>query len=308
MSNSVEGLDVKIQSFEEEPFQTVYDGDNPLYASARIAVWGNPDADGYFSQYTTKVTFMGKQLVWHKWAVTPLLEVQNEIIKQDIKYHWEDLQTYNNRNIAGTSVKSMHSWPLAIDINPKNNPYRRDNKLITDIPYEIINIFKNHGFNWGGNYKTIKDTMHFEYMGVPKKDIVIMDLKKGDKGNTVREAQSILSAYGYDLAVDGIFGPRTEAMVLSFQASRNLPKTGIINSRTWTEFKSSDRLLRRGLTGPDVYWLQRILDRVDFKLAVDGIFGPNTEKYVKQFQSKRSLKVDGLVGKNTWYQLRRVSN
>jgi hypothetical protein len=308
MNDSVEGLPHAIETYDEEPFSLVLIGEEPLYASAKYAVWGNPDASDYYDTYVRSVTFMGQVKAWHKWAVLPLKVVEAEIKAKNITYAWTDLQTYNNRNIAGTKVKSMHAWPLAIDINPAKNPYRKDNKLITDIPYEIVTIFENNGFKWGGHFKTIKDPMHFEYIGVPKKEVTIIDLKKGDTGNLVREAQSMLAAYGYNLTVDGIFGVRTEAMVLSFQASRNLPKTGIINSVTWTEFKSKDRLLRKGTSGPDVYWMQRILDRVGHKITIDGIFGKNTEFFVKSFQTKHGLTADGLVGKNTWFQLRKVSN
>jgi murein L,D-transpeptidase YcbB/YkuD len=35
-------------------------------------------------------------------------------------------------------------------------------------------------------------------------------------------------------------------------------------------------------------------------LAVDGMFGTQTEKVVKKFQSVHSLAQDGVVGSNTW--------
>jgi Putative peptidoglycan binding domain/CHAP domain len=38
-------------------------------------------------------------------------------------------------------------------------------------------------------------------------------------------------------------------------------------------------------------------------LAVDGIFGPNTENAVKDFQTKKGLSVDGIVGPHTWHTL-----
>lgn len=53
--------------------------------------------------------------------------------------------------------------------------------------------------------------------------------------------------------------------------------------------------LRRGSRGPDVVELQQRL-----RLTADGIFGPKTDRAVRQFQRKSGLKVDGIVGPATW--------
>ena len=37
--------------------------------------------------------------------------------------------------------------------------------------------------------------------------------------------------------------------------------------------------------------------------TADGIFGYNTERAVKNYQSARGLSADGIVGKNTWTRL-----
>jgi hypothetical protein len=54
------------------------------------------------------------------------------------------------------------------------------------------------------------------------------------------------------------------------------------------------RTLRRGATGEDVRALQSVLG-----LSADGIFGPNTERAVKDFQAAHALDVDGVVGPAT---------
>jgi peptidoglycan hydrolase-like protein with peptidoglycan-binding domain len=35
-------------------------------------------------------------------------------------------------------------------------------------------------------------------------------------------------------------------------------------------------------------------------LEVDGIYGPETESVAERFQAEKGLRVDGLVGINTW--------
>jgi peptidoglycan hydrolase-like protein with peptidoglycan-binding domain len=40
-----------------------------------------------------------------------------------------------------------------------------------------------------------------------------------------------------------------------------------------------------------------------YPLAKDGIFGPQTENAVKDFQTKKGIAVDGIVGPVTWHNL-----
>ncbi|GAA2713352.1 peptidoglycan-binding protein [Micromonospora olivasterospora] len=64
------------------------------------------------------------------------------------------------------------------------------------------------------------------------------------------------------------------------------------------------RNLRRGDRGDDVRELQRLADAVGAKLAVDGIFGPRTDAWVRAYQKSRRLTIDGIVGPKTLAALR----
>ena len=59
-------------------------------------------------------------------------------------------------------------------------------------------------------------------------------VRRGDSGEAVRLLQSLLQARGYDLVVDGIFGPATEAAVKAFQMAANLSVDGIVGPNTWS--------------------------------------------------------------------------
>jgi peptidoglycan hydrolase-like protein with peptidoglycan-binding domain len=59
-------------------------------------------------------------------------------------------------------------------------------------------------------------------------------------------------------------------------------------------------LLRQGSTGNSVKQLQQMLNAAGAHLKVDGIFGPQTEAAVRQFQQTHHLQVDGIVGPQTW--------
>lgn len=58
-------------------------------------------------------------------------------------------------------------------------------------------------------------------------------------------------------------------------------------------------ILKKGNKGSSIKTLQKRLNEFNAKLTIDGDFGPVTEKAVRDFQKKSSLRVDGLVGKNT---------
>ena len=62
-------------------------------------------------------------------------------------------------------------------------------------------------------------------------------------------------------------------------------------------------------TGFDVLYLQQLLRAKGYtKIYDDGVFGPNTDAAVRNFQLVQGLTVDGVVGPNTWKKLISVLN
>jgi len=55
--------------------------------------------------------------------------------------------------------------------------------------------------------------------------------------------------------------------------------------------------------GDSVRLLQELLNKAGYELIVDGDFGKKTEDAVKDFQKKKNLIVDGIVGTKTWMKL-----
>lgn len=62
-------------------------------------------------------------------------------------------------------------------------------------------------------------------------------------------------------------------------------------------------VLKRGSTGPEVKILQEQLNTIGCGCDVDGIFGPGTEKAVKNFQTAYAIDSDGIVGEATRIKL-----
>lgn len=59
--------------------------------------------------------------------------------------------------------------------------------------------------------------------------------------------------------------------------------------------------IKNGSKNGDVKICQELLNKYgNYGLIVDGVFGTNTEKAVKDFQKKNGLVADGIVGSNTW--------
>ncbi len=88
---------------------------------------------------------------------------------EDKKYLYPPGGTYNCRPVADTDQTSMHGWGAAIDIKPAYSNYWLWRRTATGmpayvnrIPPDIVAIFEQHGFIWGGRWAHF-DTMHFEY-------------------------------------------------------------------------------------------------------------------------------------------------
>lgn len=80
-------------------------------------------------------------------------------------YEIKSLGGYNYRNIAGSNRLSNHASGNAIDINPLTNPDTgRGGRLVTDMPPGVSDIASKYGINWGGDWRSKKDAMHFEVL------------------------------------------------------------------------------------------------------------------------------------------------
>jgi len=130
-------------------------------------------------------------------------------------------------------------------------------------------------------------------------------LRKGAKGQAVKDLQAALKALGLDPGpVDGVFGRKTEDAVKEFQKRAGIDADGVAGPITWLNIDEADQsepLLKKGSTGLPVRRLQNRMKLAGFDVdEVDGRFGANTEAAVKDLQGQAGLEVDGVVGPKTW--------
>ena len=136
-------------------------------------------------------------------------------------------------------------------------------------------------------------------------------VKNGATGHPVKTLQHLLRARGHGVAVDGVFGPNTEAAVKAFQSGHSLVPDGIVNAMTWGALVVQVRSGSRGdaVKGVQEEFQFRNLSGDPTKgPQIDGIFGPVTDAAVRGFQHALSLDipsvaVDGIVGPVTWQAL-----
>lgn len=126
-------------------------------------------------------------------------------------------------------------------------------------------------------------------------------VQKGDQAFPVRSLQQLLRARNHPVAVDGIFGPKTEAAVKQFQQSKGLSADGKVGKQTWPKLIVQ---VRKGDSGDAVRGVQEVIQFHDQSNNppnhVDGIFGPKTDRWVRGFQDAVGTAVDGIVGPITW--------
>ena len=123
---------------------------------------------------------------------------------------------------------------------------------------------------------------------------------RGDKNTNVTAIQYLLRAHGGSLPVDGVFGRATEKALRQFQGAHRLVASGKTNDATWETLLVSVRL---GSRGPAVKAVQVELRDEGYGVAVDGVFGPRMKDAVRKLQARAGQTADGIVGRNTWYEL-----
>lgn len=158
-------------------------------------------------------------------------------------FHEQDLLYAQGRTAPGPIVtnaqagESRHNYGLAFDVAfrapPAGSPFGDEN------PWEEIgSLGKALGLEWGGDWTRLRDRPHFQlpspYDVATLRAATISRLRRDMPAAAapVRELQGLLNRAGFPAgAVDGEFGPLTEAAVQALQRAAGLVPSGIVQLR-----------------------------------------------------------------------------
>lgn len=155
-------------------------------------------------------SLFGKEVTINKNIAPSLDNIQKEVNALNTGYSFDDIQTLNYRSKRGGGGLSLHSFGIAIDINPSRNPLQpgKRSEIQMDIPESIINAFRKNGFFWGGDWTGYADPMHFEWYG-GKVYGSILDSQSGQKiisgiNSTIDGTGIPVDNGDYNIAVESI--------------------------------------------------------------------------------------------------------
>lgn len=230
------------------------------------------------------------------------------------------------RNTNAPSVWSEHASATAIDLNAMRHPNGKSGTFTANQVREIQKIIDEVGGPSVVRWLKGFDEMHFEVRATPAKlrSVTVpvaapvdqtpgaRTLAKGDVGPDVEHAQRAINAYNgnNDLNPNGDFDDKTDAAVRTFQRRLGLTVDGIIGPATWSKLTgdipagsgggsnagggvgTTRPALKRGAKGKEVADVQAFLNRYAPRyssLEVDGAFGGETEKVVRELNGRLGL-------------------
>jgi len=154
-------------------------------------------------------------------------------------------------------------------------------------------------------------------------------LQQGDEGDAVTSLQTALKKLNYyDGPITGFFGPLTEEAVIRFQQAKGLTADGVVGPQTLAALSGGQSTggqpnnqgsgvpipistggttTTGGTSSNALADLQTKLNTLGYYFgSIDGIYGPQTERAIRDFQSANGLNPDGFLGPETQAKLNAV--
>ena len=133
------------------------------------------------------------------------------------------------------------------------------------------------------------------YAGVDEKV-----LYKNGNSATTRNLQAALKSTGFvKIYTSASYTNKQDKLKRGDILLKSGSHVAVVISNDGNPYTLTEKVLRKGMKGESVKWLQWELNRHGYNLVVDGDFGTKTATAVISFQQKNHLMVDALVGSQT---------
>ncbi|MFT5875987.1 MAG: peptidoglycan hydrolase-like protein with peptidoglycan-binding domain [Clostridium sp.] len=278
-----------------------------------------------------KTLIPGALLSYEKYNILPSLTIAQAILEigwmQYVKGNnifgikWTtgcgyEVQEFNTHEIiSGVSTpmvckfRKYDTLEASILDHGKLLSFTRYKSVITSIDYKeaCLNVY-NSGYCTDNEYPKklmaiIEQNKLYVYDSAPKSKI-----SKNTTAEDIKYLQKCLNfmkitdVNNNALVIDGASGPLTVSAIKKLQQILNLSMYGICGPEVLSEVKN---IMEKPLCS---------LNRTEYKTAIryiqwrigstiDGIYGNETARLVKEYQRTNKLVTDGIVGKNTWKYL-----
>lgn len=171
-------------SYQENPNVALTD-----LAYLRMLYWGI-DGNTYVGEMIVNqkikedVLNIFRTLYENRYPIERMVLVDEYAGEDEASMEANNTSAFNYRTISGSDKLSNHSYGMAVDLNPKYNPYvkrKGDGSVICqpesgrayadrtkEFDYKIdendlaYQLFTQAGFTWGGDWNSVKDYQHFE--------------------------------------------------------------------------------------------------------------------------------------------------
>jgi hypothetical protein len=222
------------------------------------------------------VRVFGKTIPFVRAGANALLRAA--MAAYDVDYAVTRIESYNCRQTVSGGSQSAHSWAAAVDINPERNPFSSKGQLVTDMPPAFRAAFKSNGFGWGGDWRSVKDAMHFS-----------LDRREGGSAPVEKFNPDLQAQADAKWAKRGsVPAPRPKAAGTSAPPWRHDHPAMPNNPRNHHPTCETVR-----------QWQARMKDR-GWDIGVDAVYGDDSERVCRAFQREKQLTVDGILGPDTW--------
>lgn len=121
----------------------------------------------------------------------------------------------------------------------------------------------------------------------------------------IQELKSELVKKGFLPTTDGDYDRETMLAVKKFQRANDLKVDGVVGQLTWAALlfpilRRTEAISASSEVQDEVKQLQRKLREEYINVEVDGFFGAETVRAVKEFQKRYKISADGVCGYLTW--------